>query len=276
VKPDTLQELSRTHGTARLTALETLYHRFNHPKFRASDPVEFVWSFLTPGDREVAAWCAAALAYGRVRSIQQALADLNRRWEYQPLAFLTQASMKEQRQALRGFVYRWTRDHHLLAFLSGWAAVHYTRPVYSHLKESSQQNYRQSLVPVIAEMKKVAEGDPGHLLPDPAANSACKRLAMWLRWMVRKDHVDPGLWADHLSPEKLWIPLDTHMFTIARRLRLTRRVRPDAEAAMKITRSFCRLNPSDPIRYDFALTRLGMGLPTPGTADPVPPGRSGR
>lgn len=259
MKADTVAALSRTHGAQRKEALEWNYRRFNHSRFRTSDPLQFVWRFGEQKDREVAAWVAAALAYGRVASIQNALNDLNQRWDSQPSAFLMQASRAEQQKALNGFVYRWTRDTHLLAHLRGWQALQDVEPVWVRLQHSGCRNYREALIPILADLRAAGEGDPGHLCPDPSAGSACKRLAMWLRWMVRKDEVDPGMWAEHLDPAKLWVPLDTHMFSIAKRLRLTRRKYPDAEAARRITSAFARICPEDPVRYDFAITRLGMG-----------------
>ncbi|MDF3129778.1 TIGR02757 family protein [Kiritimatiellaeota bacterium B1221] len=255
---DNVADLSRLHGEARKQALEWNYQRFNHRKYLSSDPLQFVYEFQKPEDAEIAAWVAAAMAYGRVSAIQKALTDLNRRWENQPHAFLTQASRPEQEKALSGFVYRWTRAPELLSHLRGWQALQHQEPVHLRLKNSSTPNYREALIPILADLRE-AEGNPGHLCPDPSAGSACKRLAMWLRWMVRKDEIDPGIWSDHLSPAKLWVPLDTHMFRIAKQLRLTRRKNPDAEAARRITAAFARICPRDPVRYDFAITRLGMG-----------------
>lgn len=258
----TVEELARLHGTARREALEDIYTRFNHPGFRESDPVAFVWGFTEDRDREIAAWAAAALAYGRVASIRAALADLDRRWEGRPADFLSQTSLPEKRQALRGFVYRWTRDHHLLGHLTGFQAVHADTPLPERLASGvcpRPGGYRAALIPVVRDIRGAADEDPGHLLPDPAAPSACKRLAMWLRWMTRRDNIDPGLWADTLDPAGLWVPLDTHMFRISRRLGLTRRRTADAEAARRITAAYARVRPDDPVRYDFAITRLGMG-----------------
>ncbi len=255
---DNVATLSRQHGTARRDSLEWNYHRFNHARFRASDPLTFVWGFESQEDQVIAAWAAAALAYGRVAAIQNALNDLNRRWDHQPAAFLTQASKAEQQKALKGFIYRWTRSPHLLAHLRGWHSVNSQTPVWQRLQKSETKNYREALIPIINEISS-AEGDPGHLCPNPAASSACKRLAMWLRWMTRKDEIDPGIWSEHLDPAKLWVPLDTHMFRIAKQLRLTHRKNPDAEAARRITASFARICPEDPVRYDFAITRMGMG-----------------
>lgn len=254
----TVDELCRIHGAERKQALEWNYQRFNHARFRRSDPLQFVWDFESREDREIAAWSAAALAYGRVASIQQALNDLNRRWDGQPAVFLSQASKIEQEKALRGFIYRWTRAPHLLSHLRGWQHLQQSEPVWARIQKQQTRNYREALIPLLAELR-LAEGDPGHLCADPAAGSACKRLAMWLRWMVRKDEIDPGIWSEYLDPAKLWVPLDTHMFRIAKRLRLTRRKNPDAEAARRITAAFARICPDDPVRYDFSITRLGMG-----------------
>jgi len=252
----TLDELCRLHGSERAQALNAAYHFYNHARFRGSDPVSFVWKFTDQQDREIAALCASSLAYGRVASIQQALKDLDQRWEQQPAAFLLQASEREQRQALRGFVYRWTRESHLFGLLGMW------RHMGSQLKQELQgsRNARQSLASLYPLCLEAAPEDPGHLFSNPAAPSACKRLAMWLRWMIRKDEIDPGTWAEFTTPDCLWMPLDTHIHKVARRLRLTRRQIPDGEAALRITRSLAKHCPEDPLRYDFALTRISMGV----------------
>ncbi|MCD6487215.1 MAG: TIGR02757 family protein, partial [Syntrophobacterales bacterium] len=95
------------------------------------------------------------------------------------------------------------------------------------------------------------------LLPSPAKGSACKRLNLFLRWMVRHDDVDPGGW-DDISSSKLIIPLDTHMHRICLALGITKRKQADMKTALEITRSFQVMAPHDPVRYDFALTRLGI------------------
>jgi uncharacterized protein (TIGR02757 family) len=97
----------------------------------------------------------------------------------------------------------------------------------------------------------------GILLPRPMKGSACKRLHLFLRWMVRKDEVDPGVWSG-LDPTMLMIPLDTHMFRIARAFQLTRRRQADMRAVLEITDAFRAICPEDPVRYDFSLTRLGI------------------
>ncbi len=103
------------------------------------------------------------------------------------------------------------------------------------------------------------------LLSSPADGSACKRLNLYLRWMVRSDKVDPGPWR-RVPRSKLVVPLDTHMFRIARALGLTRRRQANLATAIEITRAFARHSPRDPVRYDFCLTRLGINPLLDGSA----------
>jgi uncharacterized protein (TIGR02757 family) len=98
-------------------------------------------------------------------------------------------------------------------------------------------------------------------LADPASGGACKRLNLFLRWMVRKDPVDLGIW--NLSSSRLVIPIDTHLARLGRNLGLTRRVSPGWAMAVEITESLKRFNPEDPVRYDFALCTVGKLNPCP-------------
>ena len=100
-------------------------------------------------------------------------------------------------------------------------------------------------------------GTLGHLLADPNKTSACKRSHLFLRWMVRQDAVDPGGW-DSVSPCQLIIPLDTHMYKIGTTLGFTRRKSPDKRCALEITGGFRKILQSDPVKYDFSLTRFGI------------------
>ncbi len=95
------------------------------------------------------------------------------------------------------------------------------------------------------------------LLPSPGKGSACKRLNLFLRWMVRSDDVDPGGWSG-VDAGKLIVPLDTHMHRMGLEVGLTRRKQADMQAALEVTRAFRTIAPEDPVRYDFALTRLGI------------------
>jgi len=95
------------------------------------------------------------------------------------------------------------------------------------------------------------------LIPAPSKGSACKRLNLFLRWMVRQDEVDPGGW-DLIPPSKLVVPLDTHMHRIGLLLSFTNRKQADLQTALEITDAFRKVAPHDPVKYDFVLTRLGI------------------
>ena len=103
----------------------------------------------------------------------------------------------------------------------------------------------------------VKAGNPGHLLADPSKKSACKRSNLFLRWMIRKDDVDPGGW-DSISTSQLIVPLDTHMHKVGTILGFTTRKSADLKTALEITEGFRKVDKNDPVRYDFCLTRFGI------------------
>jgi uncharacterized protein (TIGR02757 family) len=109
----------------------------------------------------------------------------------------------------------------------------------------------------VAEVYGRSSGFRPCLLPSPDAGSACKRLHLFLRWMARSDEVDPGGW-DEVPPSMLVVPLDIHMFRICGELGLTDRRQADCRAAREVTEGFRLISPDDPVKYDFALTRLGI------------------
>jgi uncharacterized protein (TIGR02757 family) len=119
----------------------------------------------------------------------------------------------------------------------------------------------------------VRDADPGFarrgaaaFLPAPADGSACKRPLLFLRWMVRRDAVDPGPWRS-VDPARLVVPLDVHVARAARRLGLLRRRATDWRAALETTRALRRIDPADPVRFDYPICRAGIlgarGRPVP-------------
>ena len=99
-----------------------------------------------------------------------------------------------------------------------------------------------------------------YFFPRPSTGSACKRMNLYLRWMVRRDALDLGVWT-RVSPSKLIVPLDTHVIRVGKELRLTRYKSPGWRMARDITASLRRLEPSDPVKYDYSLCHLGMKYP---------------
>ena len=238
--------------------LEELYRRYNRRCHVGSDPVGFLYRYPDPRDREIIGLIASSLAYGRVaqihRSITRALGELP-----SPAAFLSEAGRRLLLETFGDFRHRFTTGDEFASLLFGIGRV---VERYGSLEECFARGLSGGTVVAalgefVRELREAAGGGIGFLLPEPERGSACKRLNLYLRWMVRCDEVDPGGW-EAVSPGNLLVPLDTHMFRICSRLGLTRRKRADMKAAVEITRAFAEIAPDDPVKYDFALTRLGI------------------
>jgi uncharacterized protein (TIGR02757 family) len=250
-------------------ALDQLYVTYNRPD-SASDPLEIVRRFRRADDREIVGFCAAALAFGRVSSVLQTVERLVAILGEAPARYVGRFDPRRARAAFRGLVHRWIRPADVVALL--WI-----------LKQ------------VIARSGSIegffADGDPGagdvgaaldsfsaralaldleaaygrtlrrpgvaSFFARPSAGSGCKRLNLFLRWMVRRDRLDLGVWT-RVTPARLIVPLDTHVVRLGRCLGLTRYSSPGWPMACEITASLRRLDPHDPVKYDFALCHLGM------------------
>lgn len=241
--------------------LDALYDRFNHERMVEIDPVRYVVPFDDVADREVAGLVAALLAYGGIKTILCSVEAALRPLGCRPAAWLaSQASRDSIARALPGFRHRWTRTSHLADLL--WA-VREMRRCHGSLDRAfararrGRTTMRDAAAAFTAELASFSPGlADGRFLPDPARGSACKRLLLYLRWMVRRDRVDRGGWSS-LGPAELVLPLDVHTFRAARALRLTRRRLPDFAAASEATAALAVLCPEDPVRYDFALAHAG-------------------
>jgi len=158
-----------------------------------------------------------------------------------------------------GFKYRFYGEEDLVDLLS---ALGRCLREYGSLKACFLSFFRESdgtVIPALSRfVEKLREGSAGlPMLPDPDKQSACKRLFLFLRWMVRKDAIDPGGW-EEIPPSMLIVPVDTHMLKAARALGLTSRRQGDLTTACEITDAFKRIDHEDPVKFDFSLTRLGI------------------
>ncbi len=241
--------------------LEELYRRLNRRRYVHPDPLEFLYKYERPGDREIVALAASSLAYGRVKQILRSVSSVLAKLGPRPAGYLAETSPARLRQAMAGFKHRFNTGEHVAAMLLGARRV---IGRYGSLEACFCESLRpddETILPAlrvfVGRIAKAAGDNYGHLLPDPAGRSACKRLNLMLRWLVRSDEVDPGGW-NSVGPEKLIVPLDTHMHKIALRLGITKRKAADIRTALEVTAAFRRIRPDDPVRYDFALTRLGI------------------
>lgn len=240
--------------------LERLYRRLNRRDWVHPDPLEFVYRYERGGDREVAGLIASSLAYGRVGQILDSVEAVLAPMGPSPRDFVVGTRPRELRRAVAGFKHRWTTGEEVGDLLVGIRRVlrrHGSIEACFALGHSAEtQTTRPGLGAFVRELKGGRQGR-NSLLPVPERGSACKRLHLFLRWMVRRDAVDPGCWRA-VRPSQLVVPLDTHMHRVGRALGLTMRRQADIRTALEMTEAFRALRPEDPLRYDFALTRLGI------------------
>lgn len=237
--------------------LEALYTRLNRPEYISPDPLECVLPYNHLGDREIAALLAASIAFGNVRqivrSVRSVLAVLP-----EPRRALLEMPPAELAKQLAGWRHRYVGETDLCRLLAGMRSVLENHGSLEACFAAGYHPDEETAMPALTHFVQALRGpQKNYLLPSPSDGSACKRLNLFLRWMVRRDAVDPGGWTG-ICPSKLVVPLDTHMHRIALEMGLTRRKQANLRTAMEITRQFRRLVPEDPVRYDFALTRLGI------------------
>jgi len=257
-------EVFQTMGCRSLCTrrtLDRLYERYNRPEFIHPDPLEFLFAYPDSRDREIAAFLAASLAYGRVQQILTSTSKVLGAMVPGPYAYLMKTTTACIFQTFSGFRHRFTDGRKLSALLS---ALKRLLGDYGSLQacfcaemNGDEETILDPLSRFCTKLVRYAPAPLDHLVPSPLKGSACKRLNLFLRWMVRQDDVDPGGWAG-IAPAKLLIPLDVHMFRVAKALEMTQRRQADMKAVLEVTEGFRRIAPSDPVRYDFCLTRLGM------------------
>lgn len=259
--------------------LEKVWAKYHCPEHLGSDPVEFVHRFADPWDQEVVALISAQLAYGNVKQIRRSIQDWLERIR---ASHGSPSEWVRGGGALSGFVHRLHRDEDLTA-LARLLRLSWERhgSLGAHLVgglEPGALTFERALNQLLSDWKswhrertgKAPSRSLAHFLSAPAQGSCCKRWCMLLRWMGRRDvsrGVDLGLWMSGspllgarpgLQSDQLVLPLDIHVGRISQYLGLTRRKSLNWKAALEITERLRGVDPEDPVRYDFALARLGI------------------
>jgi len=248
--------------------LESLYAKYNFRDLVKPDPLQFVYNYSNPADMEIAGFLASALAYGRVRQIEKSLTDLFVRMGQSPYQFVINFD-KSQRKKLIAFKHRFTSGEDISDLLELLKRVFQEFGSIENLFclgysiddkniVSALSKFRNTLVEIYTKTSnRSLTRSFAYLLPDPEAGSACKRLNLFLRWMVREDNIDTGLWKK-IDKSKLVIPVDVHMSRLCRFLGFYDNKTVSMKTAIKITDGFSQLQPHDPVKYDFALSRIGI------------------
>jgi uncharacterized protein (TIGR02757 family) len=254
--------------------LQLLYQTYG-PETAGSDPIGLLLRYSEPEDLEVAGWIASAFAYGRVETIRANVSSLLDALGPKPARALeTIRDFRAfARERLAGFRHRFHGARDAAALLR---AISSAREQSGSVRAFFEAEFRPEEPDVAGLLSRLArkllsldyrpalgrkslpEDAPARFFfPDPASGSACKRWNLFLRWMVRRDRLDFVLFTG-IPTDRLIIPTDTHIHLVARRLGLTRRRTADWTAAREITRRLARFDPIDPVRFDYALCRIGI------------------
>ncbi|MCF8044230.1 MAG: TIGR02757 family protein [Desulfarculaceae bacterium] len=239
--------------------LEEIRRIYNKRRFVRPDPLQFLYEYPDIDDREICGMMASSLAFGRVDQILKAVDRVLSVMGKHPRRYIETGAFSDFDHDFGNFYYRFVKGRQLAELCKG---LKHVIQIFGSLNECFLEGFsdnHETILPALSFMtSRIREySDPGYLLALPEKGSACKRSNLYLRWMVRKDEVDPGGWTG-VAPSMLLVPLDTHMHRICRQLGFTDRRQADMNAALQATRSLRKIAPDDPVRYDFPLTRFGI------------------
>src|SRR5262252_2322956 len=249
-------------------ALERVRQSCDVPARLALDPVAVLHRYPRPQDRELVGLIASAVAFGNVKALRAKLEDALLRLG--PDVARVADDKGDVFARLAGWKHRVYRDEDLARLL--WGARRVQRQAgslgsrFAADLERAAGDLRLALTSFTSAIRRAGRLAPksgqarrgsAHILADPRGASACKRLLLYLRWMIRPaDGVDVGLWP--IDPSALLIPVDTHIHKLSRNLGFTRRKNLSWKTAEEVTAALRRFDAADPTKYDFALCHLGM------------------
>ena len=257
--------------------LDTLYATYGG-EFVSSDPLMFPTRFKSAGDKEVVGLLAASLAYGRVDQIKKSVQAVLDVMGDEPCAFVKAFDWEKDGALFKTFKHRFNTGKDIACLLYFMRQmIEDAGSIGSFFTEGYSKDDGTIKTALTSFTERALALDTGgiygtkrlppdtlpkeagvrYFFPSPAGGSACKRLNLYLRWMVRRRDVDFGVWKS-VSPAALIIPLDTHMARLSRLLGLTTRKSADWRMAEEVTDALRELDRLDPVKYDFALTRLGI------------------
>jgi uncharacterized protein (TIGR02757 family) len=239
-----------------------------------NDPLSFCHRYPDPADREIAAVVASSFAYGNVKIILRTLEAIFAELGRSPRSYVEHFDPQVGMNTFSGFKHRFNDGRDLCALLwgmrqmveqAGSIQAFFLRghdaadnDVSGSLNRYAAAVLALNYTDVFGSQEIPADSYFTFLFPAPASGSACKRLCMFLRWMVRPaDGIDLGLWGG-VSPAQLLIPVDTHVSRISRYLGFTSRKAADWRMAQEITAVLRHFDPTDPVKYDFSLAHLGI------------------
>lgn len=246
--------------------LNELVIKYETPEFIKDDPIQFPHRFQNKKDIEIAGIIASSLAYGKRDKIIQSVNIILNIMQNEPYNFINNFDFIKDLKLFDGFCHRFTCATDIVLLIESLKTAY---KEYNSLEQLFLENYKKddknikpALIGFVDKLRDIApEGyNPKgfyYLLPSPDRGSACKRLNLFLKWMVRKGPVDLNLWKN-IDSSKLIIPLDVHISKQSRNLGLTKKKADDWKTAEEITERLKQFDAQDPVKYDFAI--FGMGV----------------
>lgn len=259
-----MQKINVKNKNILKSTLEELYRKYNHKRFIPPDPLQFVYHYKTKADMEIAGFLAACFAYGAVEQIEKFVTSLSGKMGKSPAKFIKNFSAKDKK-LFKPLKYRFNTSKDIISLFTILKKVlnRYGSIEKLFLKgySGSDENIIPAAEKFVQALLKIHNGKTSaglkFLLSNPAGGGTCKRLFLFLRWMVRNDEVDSGLWKK-IDKSKLIVPVDVHIGRLSKTLGLHNRETVNLKTALEITESFRKICPKDPVKYDFALCRAGM------------------
>lgn len=246
--------------------LEFHYRNFDKSKI-SPDPLEFLHRYNNFYDIEISGIISSVFAYGNIKQIMNTLEKLHSFMSGQPFNFISRYNRKNEIKVFNQLRHRFYTGNDISLFFNALKKI-YTKydSLQSFFMIDQAENeidikerissFSKNIIELMKDRNPVSHGIK-FMFPDPFKGSACKRMNLFLRWMVRKDELDFGLWKQ-ISPSKLIIPVDTHIASIGKELKLTNQKSVTWKMAEEITENLRKFDPGDPVKYDFALCHIGM------------------
>ena len=239
--------------------LDSLYQKYKSV-YSSDDPVRFLHKFKNENDIEIIGLIASSYAYGQIGIINKFITEFLFRIENEPYEFVKSFDLKKHGKVFEGMNYRFNNHYDLINLLQN-IKVNITE--YGSLLGLFKEKYSDDDENILNALtffsdslrKKYVSKLMGYdyLIPDVKRNSACKRLNLFLRWMVRKDDIDLGIWGKEVDKSKLIIPVDTHVYRMAKKYGFVERKSCDLKFAIELTAKLKKYDENDPVKYDFAL-----------------------
>lgn len=239
--------------------LETLYFDYQQ-KYSVDDPIWLVHEVKGRKNQEVFAFILSCFCYGLIKNIKKVGKFILERTDYSPYEFILEFEPAVKGKLFTDFYYRFNNSEDLISLFVNLRNILTEETSLQNAFLKGYDHSHTNIIPALSNFtkilrKKILKGSLNYryLIPDVELGSTCKRLNLFLRWMVRKDEIDLGLWSGKVTRDKLLVPVDIHIYRISRELKLVNRNQCDIKFAVELTENLKLLSPDDPVKYDFSL-----------------------